>query len=123
LKYFGLLGSFGLGTSQRRPVLARTGRLHTLRESIPQNGNSFHALTAVWRMPWRVLAGSSRWPRSRRRCLRGEPFGLREASGCLLILAAGALEGAAELGPARRVLSSLPPAAPSAAVDLDRRAR
>ena len=34
--------------------------------------------------------------------LAGEPLGLREASGCLLILAAGALEGAAELRPARR---------------------
>ena len=32
--------------------------------------------------------------------LAGEPFGPREASGCLLILAAGALEGAAELRPA-----------------------
>jgi drug/metabolite transporter (DMT)-like permease len=53
----------------------------------------------------------------------GEPFGLREASGCLLILAAGALEGAAELRPARRALSSLPSAAPSAAADLDRRPR
>jgi drug/metabolite transporter (DMT)-like permease len=51
--------------------------------------------------------------------LAGEPFGLREASGCLLILAAGALEGAAELRPARRPLSSLPSAAPSAATDLD----
>ena len=47
----------------------------------------------------------------------GEPFGLREASGCLLILAAGALEGAAELRPARRPLSSLPSAAPSAPSD------
>jgi drug/metabolite transporter (DMT)-like permease len=55
--------------------------------------------------------------------LAGEPFGLREASGCLLILAAGALEGAAELRPARRALSSLPSAAPSAAADLDRRPR
>jgi drug/metabolite transporter (DMT)-like permease len=52
--------------------------------------------------------------------LAGEPFGLREAFGCLLILAAGALEAAAELRPARRVLSSLPSAAPSAAADLDR---
>jgi drug/metabolite transporter (DMT)-like permease len=55
--------------------------------------------------------------------LAGEPFGLREASGCLLILAAGALEAAAELRPARRALSALPPAAPSAAADLDRRPR
>jgi drug/metabolite transporter (DMT)-like permease len=46
--------------------------------------------------------------------LAGEPFGLREAAGCLLILAAGALEGAAELRPARQTLSSLPSAAPSA---------
>jgi drug/metabolite transporter (DMT)-like permease len=51
--------------------------------------------------------------------LAGEPFGLREASGCLLILSAGALEGAAELRPAGRALSALPPAAPGAA-DLDR---
>jgi drug/metabolite transporter (DMT)-like permease len=55
--------------------------------------------------------------------LAGEPFGLREASGCLLILAAGALEGAAELRPARRALTSLPSAAPSAALELDRRNR
>ena len=55
--------------------------------------------------------------------LAGEPFGLREASGCLLILAAGALEGAAELRPARRALSSLPSAAPSAAADLHHRPR
>ena len=34
--------------------------------------------------------------------LAGEPFGLREAAGCLLILAAGALEGWAELRPGRR---------------------
>jgi hypothetical protein len=46
--------------------------------------------------------------------LAGEPFGLREAAGCLLILAAGALEAAAELRPARRALSALPSAAPSA---------
>jgi drug/metabolite transporter (DMT)-like permease len=52
--------------------------------------------------------------------LAGEPFGLREASGCLLILAAGALEGAAELRPAGRALSSLPSAAPSTTTDLDR---
>jgi drug/metabolite transporter (DMT)-like permease len=54
--------------------------------------------------------------------LAGEPFGLREAFGCLLILTAGALEGAAELRPARRALSSLPPHAPSSASDLIRRA-
>jgi drug/metabolite transporter (DMT)-like permease len=47
--------------------------------------------------------------------LAGEPFGLREALGCLLILAAGALEGAAELHPARSPLSSLPPGAPTSA--------
>jgi drug/metabolite transporter (DMT)-like permease len=41
--------------------------------------------------------------------LAGEPFGLREAAGCLLILGAGALEGAAELRPARRPLSAVPP--------------
>ena len=55
--------------------------------------------------------------------LAGEPLGLREASGCLLILTAGALEGAAELRPARPTLSSLPPAAPSAAADLHHRPR
>jgi drug/metabolite transporter (DMT)-like permease len=54
--------------------------------------------------------------------LAGEPFGLREGLGCLLILTAGALEGAAELRPARRALSSLPPHAPSSASDLIRRA-
>jgi len=51
----------------------------------------------------------------------GEPFGLREASGCVLILAAGALEGAAELRPARFALSSLPPSAPASASDPTRR--
>jgi drug/metabolite transporter (DMT)-like permease len=45
--------------------------------------------------------------------LAGEPFGLREAAGCLLILAAGALEGFAELRPGRRVVTPLPPYAPS----------
>jgi drug/metabolite transporter (DMT)-like permease len=54
--------------------------------------------------------------------LAGEPFGLREAAGCLLILSAGALEGAAELRPSRRKLSSMPPGVPSAAVDHTRRA-
>jgi drug/metabolite transporter (DMT)-like permease len=49
--------------------------------------------------------------------LAGEPFGLREGSGCLLILAAGALEGSAELRPARPEVGSLPPQAPSAASD------
>jgi drug/metabolite transporter (DMT)-like permease len=44
--------------------------------------------------------------------LAGEPFGLREGLGCLLILAAGALEGAAELSPGRRQVAALPPYAP-----------
>ena len=44
--------------------------------------------------------------------LAGEPFGLREAGGCLLILAAGALEGWAGLQPVRRQLG--PPPAPPA---------
>ena len=42
--------------------------------------------------------------------LAGEPFGPREALGCLLILCAGALEGFAELRAARGPLSALPPA-------------
>jgi drug/metabolite transporter (DMT)-like permease len=46
--------------------------------------------------------------------LAGEPFGSREAAGCVLILAAGALEGGAELRPARRRHSVLPPAPASA---------
>jgi len=46
--------------------------------------------------------------------LAGEPFGLREAAGCLLILAAGALEGWAELRPGRRAVGALPPYAPAA---------
>ena len=54
--------------------------------------------------------------------LAGEPFGLREAAGCLLILSAGALEGVAELRPARRPLSALPPGPPSSASDLRRAA-
>jgi hypothetical protein len=45
--------------------------------------------------------------------LAGEPFGLREAAGCLLILAAGALEGSAELRPGRRGVGALPPYAPA----------
>ena len=53
--------------------------------------------------------------------LAGEPFGLREAAGCLLILSAGALEGSAELRPARCAPSSMPPAAPGAAADFDPR--
>jgi drug/metabolite transporter (DMT)-like permease len=51
--------------------------------------------------------------------LAGEPFGPREAAGCLLILAAGALEGAAELRPARHRLSTLPPGAPGSAFGLE----
>jgi drug/metabolite transporter (DMT)-like permease len=39
--------------------------------------------------------------------LAGEPFGLREALGCVLILTAGALEGAAELRPARVTAADL----------------
>jgi drug/metabolite transporter (DMT)-like permease len=54
--------------------------------------------------------------------LAGEPFGLREAAGCFLILAAGALEGAAELRPARRQLSAVPPGAPGTAADRSARA-
>jgi len=46
--------------------------------------------------------------------LAGEPFGPREAAGCLLILAAGALEGWAELRPGRRAVGALPPYAPAA---------
>jgi drug/metabolite transporter (DMT)-like permease len=51
--------------------------------------------------------------------LAGEPFGLREALGCFLIGAAGALEGWSELRPGRREVSSLPPYAPSATSDAD----
>jgi drug/metabolite transporter (DMT)-like permease len=50
--------------------------------------------------------------------LADEPFGLREALGCLLILAAGAMEGAAELRAARRTPSSVPPSAPATSSDL-----
>ena len=53
--------------------------------------------------------------------LAGEPFGPREASGCLLILAAGALEGTAELRPADRRPSALPPGPPSTAIDSEPR--
>lgn len=53
--------------------------------------------------------------------LAGEPFGLREALGCLLILSAGALEGAAELRPARHPVGALPPSAPATAADLTSR--
>jgi drug/metabolite transporter (DMT)-like permease len=49
--------------------------------------------------------------------LAGEPFGAREGVGCLLILAAGALEGAAGLRPSGRGPSALPPRAPGAAAD------
>jgi drug/metabolite transporter (DMT)-like permease len=50
--------------------------------------------------------------------LAEEPFDLREALGCVLILAAGALEGAAELRAARRTPSCLPPCAPATISDL-----
>jgi drug/metabolite transporter (DMT)-like permease len=53
--------------------------------------------------------------------LAGEPFGLREAAGCLLILAAGALEGWAELRPGRRPLSSLPSGVPGIGAEPPRR--
>ena len=53
--------------------------------------------------------------------LAGEPFGLREAAGCLLILAAGALEGCAELRPGGRRVASLPPYAPATVSDISRR--
>ena len=45
--------------------------------------------------------------------LAGEPLGPREVTGCLLILAAGALEGMAELRATRRAVAALPPGAPS----------
>jgi drug/metabolite transporter (DMT)-like permease len=50
--------------------------------------------------------------------LADEPFGLREGVGCILILAAGAMEGAAELRAARRTPSCLPPSAPTTVSDL-----
>ena len=50
--------------------------------------------------------------------LADEPFGLREALGCVLILAAGALEGTAELRAARRPPSSLRSSAPTTASEL-----
>ena len=53
--------------------------------------------------------------------LAGEPFGPREAAGCLLILAAGALEGGAELRPAGRRASALPPGAPGNGADAEPR--
>jgi drug/metabolite transporter (DMT)-like permease len=49
--------------------------------------------------------------------LAGEPFGAREALGCLLILAAGALEGTAELRPAAHQTSAVPPGASGADAD------
>jgi drug/metabolite transporter (DMT)-like permease len=52
--------------------------------------------------------------------LAREPFGLREAIGCLLILAAGAVEGAAELRPDRTPVGSLPPCAPTTVSDYNR---
>jgi drug/metabolite transporter (DMT)-like permease len=52
--------------------------------------------------------------------LAGEPFGLREAVGCVLIVAAGALEGWSELRPGRPVVGSLPPCAPAPASGLTR---
>jgi drug/metabolite transporter (DMT)-like permease len=51
--------------------------------------------------------------------LAGEPFGAREALGCLLILAAGSLEGMAELRPAAHRTSALPPRAPGTAADCE----
>ena len=53
--------------------------------------------------------------------LAGEPFGLRAAAGCLLILSAGALEGAAELRLGRRQVASLLPYAPASVSDISRR--
>jgi drug/metabolite transporter (DMT)-like permease len=53
--------------------------------------------------------------------LAGEPFGLREATGCLLIVAAGALEGWSELRPGRREVAALPPCAPVTVSDIRRR--
>ena len=53
--------------------------------------------------------------------LAGEPFGPREAAGCLLILAAGALEGAAALRPAGRRAAALPPHVAGTAVDSEPR--
>jgi drug/metabolite transporter (DMT)-like permease len=53
--------------------------------------------------------------------LAGEPFGLREVAGCVLILAAGALEGWAELRPGRARVAALPPYAPASVSDIGRR--
>jgi drug/metabolite transporter (DMT)-like permease len=52
--------------------------------------------------------------------LAGEPFGLREAAGCVLIVAAGALEGWSELRPGRREVAALPPYAPVTVSDIHR---
>jgi drug/metabolite transporter (DMT)-like permease len=52
--------------------------------------------------------------------LAGEPFGLREAVGCVLIIAAGALEGWSELRPGRREVAALPPYAPVTVSDVHR---
>jgi drug/metabolite transporter (DMT)-like permease len=49
--------------------------------------------------------------------LAGEPFGLREAAGCILIVAAGALEGWSELRPSRQ-RAALPPCAPATVSDI-----
>jgi drug/metabolite transporter (DMT)-like permease len=51
--------------------------------------------------------------------LADEPFGLREGLGCILILAAGAMEGAAELRTSRRTPTCLPPCAPTTVSDLE----
>jgi drug/metabolite transporter (DMT)-like permease len=51
----------------------------------------------------------------------GEPFGAREAVGCLLILAAGTLEGIAELRPDARRSSALPSRAAGTAADTEPR--
>jgi len=51
--------------------------------------------------------------------LAGEPFGLREGLGCVLILAAGALEGTAELRLGRHSVAALPPHAPAEPADCD----
>jgi drug/metabolite transporter (DMT)-like permease len=53
--------------------------------------------------------------------LAGEPFGLREASGCLLIIAAGALEGWSELRPGRRQVGAVPPYAAATVSEINRR--
>jgi drug/metabolite transporter (DMT)-like permease len=52
--------------------------------------------------------------------LAGEPFGLREAAGCFLIVMAGALEGWSELRPCPRQVAP-PPYAPATVSDSSRR--